>query len=164
MFESIPLSLFAELFPNGIFRYAVGGILIGLGAAVIYLGTGIIAGASTFLETTLSYVSGLDQFNQPKYLASRDWRVVFTIGIVAGAGIYALVFQGGVWTTDVQWWRLLGGGILVGIGTRLGKGCTSGHGVCGVGSVSQTSLVNVATFMAVAIGTAQLVQALGVVP
>jgi uncharacterized membrane protein YedE/YeeE len=154
----------AALFPNGIAQYAIGGLLIGIGASIIYLGTGIIAGASTFLESTLSYVSKLPRFNQGKYLRSRDWRVVFTLGIVGGAAIYALLFQGGWWTTDVQWWRLLGGGFLVGVGTRLGKGCTSGHGVCGVGSASRTSIVNVVTFMAVAIGTAQLVQALGVSP
>jgi uncharacterized membrane protein YedE/YeeE len=152
------------LFPNGIVQYALGGVLIGLGVATIYLATGIIAGASTFLESTWSYVSDRSRFNRPKYLASRDWRVVFTLGIVLGAAVYAFGFGGGAWTTDVQWWRLLGGGFLVGVGTRVGKGCTSGHGVCGVGSVSNTSLVNVATFLAVAIGTAQLVQALGVSP
>jgi uncharacterized membrane protein YedE/YeeE len=156
--------MLAELFPNGVVQYAVGGILIGLGVSIIYLYTGIIAGASTFLESSLSYVSDVPRLNRREYLASRDWRVVFTLGIVAGAAVYALTFQNGAWTTDVQWWRLLGGGILVGIGTRLGKGCTSGHGVCGVGSGSNTSIVNVVTFMAVAIGTAQLVQALGVVP
>jgi hypothetical protein len=155
---------FNELFPNGVARYAVGGLLIGIGASVIYLGTGIIAGASTFLESTLSYVSDLPRFNKYSYVTSRDWRVVFTLGIVGGAAVYALLFQGGIWTTEVQWWRLLGGGFLVGVGTRLGKGCTSGHGVCGVGSASTTSIVNVVTFMAVAIGTAQLVAALGVSP
>jgi uncharacterized membrane protein YedE/YeeE len=66
--------------------------------------------------------------------------------------------------TDVQPWRLFLGGILVGIGTRIGKGCTSGHGVCGVGSASKTSLVGVLTFLTVAIGTAQVVAALGVSP
>jgi uncharacterized protein len=86
------------------------------------------------------------------------------MGIVSGAAIYVLISGGGVWTTDVQWWRLLGGGVLVGIGTRLGKGCTSGHGVCGVGSLSNTSLVNVATFLVFAIGTAQLIQILGIAP
>lgn len=162
--ELLPALTFAELFPNGVERYAVGGALVGLGVAVIYLGTGIIAGASAFLETTWSYASDLPQFHRPEYLASRDWRVLFTAGIVLGGAIYAVTFQGGAWTTDVQWWRLFGGGILVGIGTRIGKGCTSGHGVCGVGSASETSIVNVATFLAVAIGTAQLVQALGVTP
>ncbi|MFB6164802.1 MAG: YeeE/YedE family protein [Haloarculaceae archaeon] len=156
----------AELFPNGIASYAIGGAFIGAGSAFIYLTTGIIAGASTFLESTLSYVSGQARFNRGTYLDSRDWRLVFTAGIVLGAAVYALFVRGGAWSapTDVQWWRLFGGGILVGVGTRVGKGCTSGHGVCGVGSMSSTSIVNVATFMAVAIGTAQLVMALGVQP
>jgi uncharacterized membrane protein YedE/YeeE len=163
--ELFPASLVPDtLFPNGVTRYAIGGLFIGLGVAVIYLGTGIIAGASTFLESTLTYVSDLPRFRTPKYVASRDWRVVFTLGIVGGATVYALAFGEFGWTTDVSWWRLLGGGVLVGIGTRLGKGCTSGHGVCGVGSASPTSLVNVATFMAIAIGTAQIVQAAGVSP
>ncbi|MEF8814271.1 MAG: YeeE/YedE family protein [Halovenus sp.] len=172
------------LFPNGISRYAIGGILVGLGTVLIYVGTGIPAGASTFLESTLSYVSAHDRFQQ--YRPSRDWRVVFTLGIVGGAAIYALTFQSGlvtsglytpgttgtlqdvggvtVWLTDVQPWRLFAGGLLVGIGTRIGKGCTSGHGICGVGSVSRTSLIGVATFLVVAILTATLVAAIGVSP
>ncbi|GAA0287526.1 YeeE/YedE family protein [Halobacterium noricense] len=154
----------ADLFPRGIAQYLVGGVFVGLGAAIIYFGTGIIAGASTFLESTLSYVSDVPRFERAKYVRSRDWRVVFTVGIVAGAAVYTLVSGSGAWTTDVQWWRLLGGGVLVGIGTRVGKGCTSGHGVCGVGSLSDASLVNVVTFLGVAIGTAQLVQAVGVSP
>jgi len=156
--------LLPGLFPNGILRYAIGGVLIGLGASVIYLATGIIAGASTFLESTLSYVSGLDRFNRAKYVASRDWRLVFTGGIVLGAFAYTIVSGDSFWTTAVQPWRLALGGVLVGIGTRLGKGCTSGHGVCGVGSASRTSIVNVVTFIGVAILTAQLVQLAGVSP
>ncbi|QSG04948.1 YeeE/YedE family protein [Halapricum desulfuricans] len=160
-----PLQITVEtLFPNGIAHYAAGGLLIGLGVTVIYAATGIIAGASTFLESTWSYVSSVSRFNTPKYLTSRDWRVVFTVGIVAGAAAYALTLGAGGWTTDVQLWRLFVGGVLVGVGTRVGKGCTSGHGVCGVGSGSNTSFVNVATFLAFAIGTAQLVAALGVSP
>jgi len=111
---------------------------------------------------------------------------VFTLGIVLGAAVFAVTVQSGVittslydpgttgqtyelagitlWLTEVQPWRLFVGGVLVGIGTRVGKGCTSGHGVCGIGSASKTSLVGVATFLAVAIGTAQLVAALGVSP
>ena len=153
-----------ELFPNGVAHYLLGGLLIGLGTALIYTTTSISAGASTFLESTLSYVSNLPRFNRPSYVTSRDWRVVFTAGIVLGALGYTLTLGNGLWTTDVQPWRLFVGGIFVGVGTRLGKGCTSGHGVCGVGSRSRTSLVNVATFLLVAIGTAQLVQALGVSP
>jgi uncharacterized membrane protein YedE/YeeE len=154
----------ATYFPDGVVAYAVGGLFIGLGVAVIYLGTGITAGASTFLETTLSYASRLPRFNRSKYLASRDWRLTFTLGIVLGAAAYALTIGPGGWTTEVQPWRLLAGGFLVGVGTRVGKGCTSGHGVCGVGSLSGTSITNVATFMAVAVGTAQAVLALGVTP
>jgi hypothetical protein len=182
--DLLVLQAAAELFPNGVSRYAVGGLLVGLGAVVIYLGTGIPAGASTFLESTLSYVSDQPRFKQ--YVASRDWRVVFTVGIILGAALFAATVQSGVittslyepgttgqlyevagvtlWLTDVQPWRLFFGGILVGIGTRVGKGCTSGHGVCGVGSASKTSLVGVVTFILVAIGTAQLVAALGVSP
>src|SRR6056297_581445 len=160
--ELVPLQVAADLFPNGIGRYAVGGLLVGLGAAVIYVGTGISAGASTFLESTLSYVSGQSRFQQ--YVASRDWRLVFTLGIILGAAVYAVAYQGGAWTTDVAWWRLLLGGIFVGVGTRVGKGCTSGHGVCGVGSASKNSIVGVVTFLLVAIVTAQLVAAVGVSP
>jgi uncharacterized membrane protein YedE/YeeE len=160
--SDIVLQLAGELFPNGISRYAVGGLLVGLGVTVIYLGTGISAGASTFLESTLSYVS--DQLRFQQYAASRDWRLVFTLGIILGAAVYAVVYQGGAWTTDVQPWRLLVGGVFVGVGTRVGKGCTSGHGVCGVGSASKTSIVGVLTFLAVAILTAQLVAAAGVSP
>jgi uncharacterized membrane protein YedE/YeeE len=162
----VPLLAVSDPFPRGILPYLLGGLLVGLGAAVIYLATGIIAGASTFLESSLSYVSDVDRFNRFKYVQSRGWRVVFTLGIVSGAAVWGLALAPDptIWTTDVQWWRLLGGGVLVGVGTRLGKGCTSGHGVCGVGSLSNTSLVNVATFLAFAIGTAQLVQALGVTP
>ena len=182
--ELLGTGTFEALFPNGISRYAVGGILVGFATALIYLGTGIPAGASTFLESTLSYVSDQSRFQQ--YVSSRDWRVVFTLGIVGGAAIYALTFQSGlltsglyatgttgqlrdvggvtVWLTDVQPWRLFVGGVLVGIGTRIGKGCTSGHGICGVGSVSRTSLVGVVTFLLVAIVTANLVAAMGVSP
>jgi hypothetical protein len=152
----------APLFPRGVVQYLVGGLLVGLGVLVIYVGTGIPAGASTFLESTLSYVSDVSRFQ--RYRASRDWRVLFTLSIVAGAAAYALAVGEFGWTTAVQPWRLFVGGVLVGVGTRVGKGCTSGHGVCGVGSASRTSIVNVATFLVVAIGVAQLVAAMGVAP
>lgn len=150
------------LFPNGSLPYLLGGVLIGLGTSVIYVGTAIPAGASTFLESTLSYVSDRPRF--ARYRDSRGWRLVFSAGIVLGAAGYAFTVGDGPWTTGVQPWRLALGGVLVGVGTRLGKGCTSGHGVCGLGSGSRTSLANVTTFVLVAVGTAQLVEALGVVP
>jgi uncharacterized membrane protein YedE/YeeE len=154
----------AGLFPRGISQYAIGGVLIGLGVSTIYLGTAITPGASTFFESTLSYVSRIPRFNRAKYLVSRGWRIVFTLSMVAGAAVYALTLGGGGWTTDVQAWRLLVGGVLVGVGTRLGKGCTSGHGINGIASLSGTSFTNVATFMLTAIGAALSMQALGVSP
>jgi len=90
--------------------------------------------------------------------------MVFTLGIVGGAAVYAVAIQGGIWVTEVQPWRLFAGGILVGIGTRVGKGCTSGHGICGIGSVSRTSIVGVVVFVAVAAVTANLVALAGVSP
>lgn len=186
LLQLVDPGLVDTLFPNGISHYAIGGMLVGLGVAVIYLGTGIIAGASTFLESTLSYVSRVDRFQQGRFVRSRDWRLLFTGGIVLGALLYTLTFQSGlvtntvqpgattgelrdvggltIWVTEVQPWRLFAGGVLIGIGTRVGKGCTSGHGVCGVGSLSRTSIVNVATFMTLAIATALVVQSLGVTP
>lgn len=163
----VPLQLLGELFPNGMAQYAIGGVLVATGIAVIYVGTAIIPGNSTFLETTLSYVSDVPRLNRGKYVASRDWRVVFAVSIVAGAALWGLVLDPanpGAFHTEVQWWRLLGGGVLVGIGTRIGKGCTAGHGVCGLGSASRTSLVNVALFVGVAIVTAMGMLALGVSP
>jgi uncharacterized membrane protein YedE/YeeE len=157
-------ALAAELFPRGVTQYMLGGLFVGLGVGIIYLGAGIAAGNSTFLETTLSYVSKVPQFNQYQFVQSRDWRIVFAVSIVGGAALYKLAFDPTPWVTEVQWWRLLGGGILVGIGPRLGKGCTAGHGVCGVGSMSRTSLVNVLIFLAVAIGTALVVSMTGVSP
>lgn len=157
----IPTTL-AGAFPNGWVHYLAGGVLIGLAVAAIYVGSGLITGASTFLESTLSYVSGAARFQ--RYRASRDWRALFTLGIVGGALGYSLATGGFGWTTAVDPWRLFAGGILVGIGTRVGKGCTSGHGICGVGSLSGTSIVNVAAFILLAIVTAHLVEAAGVVP
>ncbi|TMT81682.1 YeeE/YedE family protein [Haloterrigena sp. H1] len=162
--SAVTLSLATELFPRGITQYLIGGLFVGLGIAVIYLGTGIIAGNSTFFETTLSYVSDLPRFQREQYVSSRDWRVIFAVSIVIGAALYGLVLTSGIFVTRVQWWRLLGGGILVGIGTRLGKGCTSGHGVSGIASLSRTSLVNTVLFVGVAILTALTVAALGVSP
>ncbi|GAB7093665.1 YeeE/YedE family protein [Halolamina litorea] len=152
------------LFPEGIAHYLLGGLLIGAATAVIYLGTGIAAGASTFLESTLSYVSNRERFQQFRFVQSRDWRLVFTVGIVLGAAAYTALSADPWFVTEVSPTRLFVGGVLVGVGTRVGKGCTSGHGICGVGSLAEASLVNVATFVAVAAGTAQLLFALGVRP
>lgn len=155
---------FATLFPNGVTYYLLGGVLIGLATSLIYLGTGIHAGASTFLESTLSYVSDRERFQQYRFVESRDWRLVFTAGIVLGAAGYTALSSDPWWTTEVSPLRLFVGGTLVGIGTRVGKGCTSGHGICGVGSLAEASLLNVLTFVLVAAGVAHLLLRLGVSP
>ncbi len=148
------------LFPNGIAHYAFGGLLVGTGVLFIYIFTSLIPGASTFLESTLSYISDRKRFQ--RYRDSRDWRLTFTAGIILGALIHTLAFRPEFFTTGIAAWRLFIGGLLVGIGTRIGKGCTSGHGVCGVGSASKTSITAVITFLITAIVTAQTLQIAGV--
>lgn len=156
------IGILVEPFPRGIARYLLGGLFIGAGVSFIYLLTGRLPGASTFLESTLSYISSVPRFQ--RYRSSRDWRVVLVLGIVLGAAIYTLLVAREPFVTAVQPWRLLVGGVLIGAGTRLGKGCTSGHGICGIGSGSGTSVTNVAVFMTTAVGTALFVSSLGVAP
>jgi uncharacterized membrane protein YedE/YeeE len=153
------------MFPLGILPYLVGGLLIGLGVSFIYVLTGIHATQSSLLSTTLSYVSQLPYFQRKTNLASREWRLLFAAGVIVGAFLYTLTLSpDGFFMTSVQWWRLLLGGFLVGFGTRLSQGCTSGHGISGLASLSTTSLYAVLTFLSVGIATAVLVQTLGVIP
>lgn len=153
------------MFPLGVLPYLVGGILIGLGVSFIYVLTGIHATQSSLLSTTLSYVSKIPYFQQKTNLASREWRLIFAAGVIGGAFIYTLTLSpDGFFVTSVQWWRLLGGGFLVGFGTRLSQGCTSGHGISGLASLSTTSLYAVLTFLGVGIVTAVVIQTLGVIP
>jgi uncharacterized membrane protein YedE/YeeE len=153
------------MFPLSIVPYIVGGILIGIGVGHIYITTGLHATQSSFFSTILSYVSKRPYFQQKQYLASRGWRLTFAVGVIVGAFIYTITISpdGFFWTT-VHWWRLAIGGFLVGFGTRLSKGCTSGHGISGLASLSTTSLYAVITFLAVGILTALIIQALGVIP
>lgn len=115
----------------------LGGALIGLAAALLWGATGRIAGIS-------GIVGGLAD-------AARDdigWRLAFLLGMVAAPLLYA-VAAGGLPRVTVTGSSpvLIAGGLLVGIGTRLGGGCTSGHGVCGIARLSPRSLVATATFM-----------------
>jgi uncharacterized membrane protein YedE/YeeE len=80
--------------------------------------------------------------------------------LILGAFIWWLGFGGGhAVTTNVPIWQLVLGGFLVGYGARLGNGCTSGHGICGLGSLQWPSLLAVLTFMATAFLTANLMAA-----
>jgi uncharacterized membrane protein YedE/YeeE len=153
------------MFPLGVFPYIAGGILIGIGVSYIYITTGLHATQSSFFSTTLSYFSKRPYFQQKQYLDSRGWRNIFAVGVILGAFIYTITLSPeGFFTTSVQWWRLAIGGFLVGFGTRLSQGCTSGHGISGLASLSATSLYAVITFLAIGILTAIILQTLGVTP
>jgi len=97
-------------------------------------------------------------FQHPRYTGTRVWRLVYAAGLVLGAGLWWLTLgDGETLTTQVPAWQLLLGGVLVGFGARLGNGCTSGHGICGLGALQWPSLLAVLTFMATAFVTARLV-------
>jgi hypothetical protein len=118
-----------------------GGALIGLAASLLLWLDGRIAGISGILGG-IGDASG-----------DRGWRIAFLGGLVLGAGGYALA-AGGL-PQQLQGGPLLmaAAGLLVGFGTRLGSGCTSGHGICGIARLSPRSLAATATFMAAGILT-----------
>jgi uncharacterized membrane protein YedE/YeeE len=116
----------------------LGGLLIGAGAATLMLFNGRVAGISGI---TVSAVSG--QFGPGA------WRLAFLVGLL----LPALVFGIGQPAMAGGWPWLALSGLLVGIGTQFGSGCTSGHGVCGLANLSTRSLVATLTFMAAAMLT-----------
>ena len=129
-----------------------GGVLIGLASALMLLGAGRIAGVSGIAARAFGLASG----SQPRIGA---W--AFIIGLPLGAlavaslsGADAPAFASPV--------TLAIAGVIVGVGTRLGSGCTSGHGVCGMSRLSQRSLVATATFMATGFATVAAMNALGI--
>ena len=121
----------------------IGGLMIGCAAAILLLGNGKIAGISGILGTTLAALPQLRGISEG---------LAFLTGMIGFPALYTLLFA----TPDIQVTTsvatLLLGGLLVGIGTRIGSGCTSGHGVCGISRLSPRSLVATGTFMAVAAG------------
>ena len=120
---------------------AIGGALIGLSAALLMLSTGRIAGIS-------GIVGGLIGWNVP----DRDWRIAFIVGLILAPLTGSLVgYAVAEPQMPVNWTVIVIAGLLVGFGTRLGGGCTSGHGICGVARLSPRSLVATTVFMAVAI-------------
>jgi uncharacterized membrane protein YedE/YeeE len=149
------------IFPLGWAHYLAGGLLIGLGVAWLFLSTGRIGGMSTVFSSAWSYVSRAAFFHQARFVDSRAWRLVYAAGLVLGAALWWFTLGGRApMSTGLPWWQLLVGGALVGYGARLGNGCTSGHGICGLGSLQGPSLVAVLTFMATAFLTANAVLAL----
>jgi uncharacterized protein len=113
-----------------------GGLLIGLAAAVFVLFNGRIAGISGILGGLLRPVRG-----------DAGWRMAFLAGLMAAPVLYGLVAALPEVTVDAGEGTLVIAGLLVGVGTRYGAGCTSGHGVCGISRKSPRSLVATAVFM-----------------
>ncbi len=122
-----------------------GGVLIGISAALLLWLTGHVAGISGIIGRLLFAVKKSDEV---------IWRVLFLVGLVAGAKLYYLGFGGAPSGREYfPVWILIVSGLLAGFGSSLGKGCTSGHGVCGLGRLSVRSLVATLTFLSVAILT-----------
>jgi uncharacterized membrane protein YedE/YeeE len=116
----------------------IGGGLIGLSAAILLKVNGRLAG-----------ISGIMAGLVPPARDDAIWRILFIVGLFGGAAAWLLVTGGPVVAFDVSWPVIVIGGLLTGIGTRIGAGCTSGHGVCGIARLSPRSIVATATFVAV---------------
>lgn len=127
---------------------SLGGALIGLAAALLWLANGRIAGVS-------GIVGGIGEAGK----GERAWRVAFVSGMLAAPLLDALA-EGRLpqVTIDASLPTLALAGLLVGFGTRLGSGCTSGHGVCGLARLSRRSLAAALAFMAAGIATVCVVR------
>lgn len=124
-----------------------GGLLIGAAAAIFLLFSGRIAGISGILGGLLRPAKG-----------DVAWRLAFLAGLLLAPLIYRLLGPLPETRVDADTATLVAAGLLVGIGTRYGGGCTSGHGVCGIARLSPRSLVATACFMAAGFATVFLVR------
>lgn len=115
----------------------IGGVIIGLGAALMLFGLGRIAGISGVFGGLLMRKAG-----------DVLWRFAFVLGLVLG-GVLMFQLAPGLFAIDIDRSLLtvVFAGLLVGFGTRMGNGCTSGHGVCGISRLSPRSFVATVTFM-----------------
>ena len=127
-----------------------GGMLIGVAASLLLILSGRVAGISGMIGNLLLGVR-------------RDlgWQVWFLIGLIGSGLLFAAFVPNGIRPSPRSLSLLVLAGFLVGIGTRLGSGCTSGHGVCGVSRLSPRSLLATATFLATGVSTATIMRWLG---
>ncbi len=153
-----------------VWHWALGGALIGvITLALLYL-TNRRLGISTGFETVCSLVSRAAYFRRPELAGPGRWRLPFLGGLLFGGLVSALLAGGwaptwelGMFDTrigggpgvKVAW--MFAGGLLIGFGTRLAGGCTSGHGIFGTSNFEKSSWVATLSFMAAGIGTTQLV-------
>jgi len=129
-----------EIFPFS--NALLGGILIGLSAFILLFTIGRIAGISGITANLLSRTDK-NATNDDK-----SWRVVFVIGLVIGAALYQFLIGNELpFREPPSTSLLIIAGLLVGFGTHLGSGCTSGHGVCGIGRFSKRSIIATILFM-----------------
>ncbi len=128
-----------------------GGGLIGIAVSLMLLWNGRVTGISGIINGTLTPQKG-----------DTAWRLYFIGGLVLGglalSAVYADTFSGAL---DGEIWTVIPAGLLVGFGTILGSGCTSGHGVCGISRMSPRSLVATVIFMAAGIATVTILRQLG---
>ena len=113
-----------------------GGMMIGIAASILFLFNGKIAGISGILGSVLK-PSASDKF----------WRVAFLIGLIGSPLLFSLIWSLPPVTVETGSTGLIAAGLLVGLGTRYGQGCTSGHGVCGLSRLSRRSLLATSSFM-----------------
>ena len=124
-----------------------GGLLLGLASALFILVNGRILGISSIVGGMLRPKAG-----------DIAWRLAFVLGLLAAPTLYVWLAGPLTLTVDADWGTLVVAGLLVGIGTRYGAGCTSGHGVCGLSRLSPRSLVATLVFMAAGFGTVFVVR------
>jgi uncharacterized membrane protein YedE/YeeE len=151
----------SSIFPMGMAHYLIGGLLIGAGVSWLFVSTGLMGGASSFLTTVWTYVTKDERFNTSSNVSSRTWRNVYALGLALGAliGVRMLGLEMNV--TEVSPWQLAIGGLITGFGVRLSSGCTSGHGICGMALLDLDSILAVLMFLSTAIVVAHLVTAFG---
>ncbi len=126
----------------------IGGALIGLSATLLFLFNGRLAGISGIAGGLLTFARG-----------DMLWRVVFLAGLIVGTLLYQVAepATAAITITDSVP-VLIAGGLIAGFGTRLGGGCTSGHGVCGISIISGRSIVATLSFVASAMATVAVVR------
>ncbi len=129
-------------------RAFVGGLLIGLAATLVLLLNGKIAGISGIFARVVKPLPG-----------DTAWRVVFLVGMIGGGALtFAVWPPSAAFALDSSWPQIVAGGFLVGLGTRVGGGCTSGHGVCGLSRGSMRSLVATLVFMGTGFATVYVIR------
>jgi hypothetical protein len=124
-----------------------GGLLIGLASGLYLLGNGRIAGIAGIVASPLRALVSR------KPLAPERTRLLFIAGLLLAPWIWSMARPLPAMQVDVGWLGVLAAGLLVGIGVRMGNGCTSGHGVCGLSRLSLRSLANVLAFMGAGFAT-----------